>query len=153
MKRVYYNTLALYDDPPSAFSPAALLNVLERRASGPRLSLHFNGKHKGFSIIDVALGVAADAWIVDLKLNVSAQRDDGSARIRKNNQHLCLSAGRFAPSVYDRITGACLKHSTTRGTCYGREPSTTHGVLGSTLKAQYDTGTPYFSTALELVRE
>ena len=130
MKRVYYNTLALYDDPPSAFSPAALLNVLERRASGPRLSLHFNGKHKGFSIIDVALGVAADAWIVDLKLNVSAQRDDGSARIRRNNQHLCLSAGRFAPSVrvYDRITGACLKHSTTRGTCYGREPSTTRGT-------------------------
>ena len=63
--------------------------------------VHFNGKHKGFMSI-VALGVAADAWIVDL--NVSAQRDEGSARAHRNN-HLCLSAGRFAPCVrvYDRM--------------------------------------------------
>jgi hypothetical protein len=55
--------------------------------------LHFNGKHKGFMSM-VALGVAAGAWIVDLKLNVSAQRDVlGSARIHRNN-HVCLSAGR-----------------------------------------------------------
>ena len=56
--------------------------------------LHFNGKLKGFMSM-VALGVAAGAWIVDLKLNVSAQRqrDDGSARIHRNN-HLCVSAGR-----------------------------------------------------------
>ena len=57
--------------------------------------LHFNGKHKGFMSM-VALGVAAGAWIVDLKLNVSAQRDDGSARIPRNNHRCttCLSAGR-----------------------------------------------------------
>jgi len=107
---VLLNTYALNKRPPTRVGMGASLLQYFPVGAVTRANymnhttpcvLHFNGKHKGFMSI-VALGVAADAWIVDL--NVSALRD-GSARIHRNNHQICLSAGRFAPCVrvYDRM--------------------------------------------------